>query len=145
MGQFQKTPFRDLFTAASAECLNLLARTLAYEPRRRISAREVSLDLPFQFLTLITFRQALDHPYFHAMPYPSHPSKLPKTAAAVASAVEEELDGNTAPTGDGPAVKARRPAPLKRKASALIEPEAIERSRSLARRLDFGAASATSP
>ena len=42
VGQFQKAPLRDLFTAASADCLNLLGKCLLYEPRRRISAKEVS-------------------------------------------------------------------------------------------------------
>lgn len=44
VGQFQKTPLRDLFTAASADCLNLLGKCLLYEPRRRIGSREVSRD-----------------------------------------------------------------------------------------------------
>ena len=41
VGQFQKAPLRDLFTAASADCLNLLGKCLLYEPRKRISAKEV--------------------------------------------------------------------------------------------------------
>ena len=41
VGQFQKAPLRDLFTAASADCLNLLGKCLLYEPRRRINAKEV--------------------------------------------------------------------------------------------------------
>jgi serine/threonine protein kinase len=41
VGQYPKTPFRDLFTAASTEAISLLAKLLAYEPRRRISAKEV--------------------------------------------------------------------------------------------------------
>lgn len=41
VGQFLKTPLRDLFTAASADTLNLLSRCLVYEPRKRISAKEV--------------------------------------------------------------------------------------------------------
>ena len=44
VGQFQKAPLRDLFTAASADCLNLLGKCLLYEPRRRINAKEVDLD-----------------------------------------------------------------------------------------------------
>ena len=43
VGQFPKPPMRDLFTAASGDAINLLARCLTYEPRKRISAREVSL------------------------------------------------------------------------------------------------------
>lgn len=41
LGQFPKTPLRDLFTAASADCLNLLSKCLIYDPRKRISAKEV--------------------------------------------------------------------------------------------------------
>ena len=41
VGQFPKTPLRDLFTAASADTLNLLSKCLTHEPRKRISAREV--------------------------------------------------------------------------------------------------------
>jgi cyclin-dependent kinase 7 len=41
MGQFPKTPLRDLFTAASADTLNLLSQCLVYEPRKRISAKDV--------------------------------------------------------------------------------------------------------
>jgi cyclin-dependent kinase 7 len=41
VGQFPKTPLRDLFTAASVDTLNLLSKCLVYEPRKRISAREV--------------------------------------------------------------------------------------------------------
>jgi cyclin-dependent kinase 7 len=44
VGQFSKTPLRDLFTAASADALNLLSRCLTFEPRRRISAKEVCLS-----------------------------------------------------------------------------------------------------
>ncbi len=42
VGQFPKTPLRDLFTAATPECLNLLGKCLLYDPKKRISAREVS-------------------------------------------------------------------------------------------------------
>ena len=43
VGQFPKTPLRDLFTAASADTLNLLSKCLIYEPRKRLTAREVPL------------------------------------------------------------------------------------------------------
>jgi len=46
VGQFQKAPLRDLFTAASADCLNLLGKCLLYEPRRRVNAKEVGCDDP---------------------------------------------------------------------------------------------------
>lgn len=41
VGQFPKPPMRDLFTAASADTLNLLGKCLVYEPRKRISALDV--------------------------------------------------------------------------------------------------------
>lgn len=41
VGQFPKTPLRDLFTAATADTLNLLSKCIIYEPRKRISARDV--------------------------------------------------------------------------------------------------------
>ena len=43
VGQFPKTPLRDLFTAANADTLNLLSKCLIYEPRKRLTAREVPL------------------------------------------------------------------------------------------------------
>jgi cyclin-dependent kinase 7 len=124
VGSFPRTPLRDLFTAASADCLNLLARMLVYEPRKRISARE-----------------GLDHPYFTALPNPTHPSKLPKTAASITAADEDELEGKApenAEGGKGVKVKAR--PPLKRKASALVTEEDKTKSKHIAKRLDFGSA-----
>ncbi len=41
VGQFPKTPLRDLFTAATPDCLNLLSKCLVYDPKRRISAKDV--------------------------------------------------------------------------------------------------------
>lgn len=41
VGQFSKTPLRDLFTAATTDTLNLLSKCLVYEPRKRIDAKEV--------------------------------------------------------------------------------------------------------
>lgn len=61
VGHFPKTPLRDLFTAASSEAINLLAKFLAYDPMRRISARE-----------------ALNHAYFFQAPNATHHSRLPK-------------------------------------------------------------------
>ncbi|TFY74302.1 hypothetical protein EWM64_g9710 [Hericium alpestre] len=116
VGQFPKTPLRELFTAASGDALNLLQRCLTYEPRKRISARE-----------------ALTHPYFTALPYPSHLSKLPKTASQIAAAtrVQEEVEGNVDQSAPGPAVRAAPPNRLKRKMSG------DEIGRSVARKLDF--------
>ncbi|TFY58205.1 hypothetical protein EVG20_g8239 [Dentipellis fragilis] len=115
VGQFPKTPLRELFTAATADTLNLLGKCLIYEPRKRISAKE-----------------ALSHPYFFALPYPSHPSKLPKTASQLAaSRMAEEAETNVDMNGPGPAVKAAPPNRLKRKMSG------DDIGRSVARKLDF--------
>ncbi|KAF8498592.1 kinase-like domain-containing protein [Russula emetica] len=117
VGQFPRTPLRDLFTAASGDALNLLSKSIIYEPRRRISARD-----------------ALNHPYFFALPYPTHPSKLPKTAAQTAAASSrplDEVDGNVDPSGGGPADKSAGSKRLKRKLSG------ADLSRNIARKLDF--------
>lgn len=122
VGQFPKPPMRDLFTAASADTLNLLAKCLIYEPRKRISA----LD-------------ALNHPYFFALPYPTHPSKLPK-CTTVANKPLDEVDPNVSMTSHGPSVKATAKG-LKRKLASPTEAKA----RSIARRLDFSKAPPSSP
>ncbi|KAK4049128.1 TFIIH complex serine/threonine-protein kinase subunit kin28 [Microbotryomycetes sp. JL201] len=65
--EFEKKPKQDLrmlFSAASADAIDLLQKLLTYDPRKRITAR-----------------QALDHPWFHAVPRPTAPSKLPKPTA----------------------------------------------------------------
>ncbi|KAG6897203.1 Cyclin-dependent kinase D-3 [Termitomyces sp. T32_za158] len=116
VGQFPKPPLRDLFTAATADTLNLLSKCLVYEPRKRISAKE-----------------ALYHPYFTALPYPTHPSKLPKCSAQVAARELEEVDGNVEMNPTGPGVRANNNR-LKRKA---MSPSAEAKVRSIARRLDF--------
>ncbi|KAF7356911.1 Cmgc cdk cdk7 protein kinase [Mycena venus] len=38
---------------------------------------------------------ALNHAYFFALPYPSHPSELPECAAQLSAPPLDELDGNT--------------------------------------------------
>ncbi|KAI0320860.1 Pkinase-domain-containing protein [Amylostereum chailletii] len=118
VGQFPKTPLRDLFTAASADALNLLGKCLIYEPRRRITAKD-----------------ALSHPYFFALPYPSHPSKLPKCAAQLAAAKPlDEVDGNVSFDRTGPGVKA--PPPNGKRLKRKLSEDDI--SRNIARKLDFG-------
>jgi len=119
VGQFPRTPLRDLFTAASADTLNLLGKSIIYEPRRRISARD-----------------ALNHPYFFALPNPTQPSKLPKTAAQTAASARplDDVDGNVDLAGPGPGVKATAPTKkLKRKLSG------HDLARNTARKLDFTA------
>jgi len=119
VGQFPKPPMRDLFTAASVDTLNLLSKCFVYEPRKRITAKE-----------------ALHHPYFFALPYPTFPSKLPKCSTQLASRPLEEVDGNVDMNSTGPGVKARHNGSLKRK---LTSPDAASegKGRSIARRLDF--------
>ncbi|KAG0232230.1 kinase-like domain-containing protein [Mortierella sp. GBAus27b] len=59
--QYPRTPLRLLFTAASADTLELLESMVIYDPNRRISARE-----------------ALLHPYFYNKPRPTPLENLPK-------------------------------------------------------------------
>jgi len=122
VGQFQKAPLRDLFTAASADCLNLLGKCLLYEPRRRIGAKE-----------------ALNHPYFFALPNPTHPSKLPKPPSTQSSRPLDELDGNVEPASSGPGVKAAGPNKRKRKLSG--SGRGGKAGRVVSRKLDFGTVS----
>lgn len=65
------------------------------------------------------------------MPYPSHPSKLPKVATAASSRTQEEIEGN-ADIGAHGKVKA---APLNRAKRKLSSVE--DQRRSVARKLDF--------
>ena len=51
------------------------------------------------------------------MPYPSHPSKLPKPAKKESNRALEEVDGNVEFDGPGPGVRANPPNKLKRKLS----------------------------
>ncbi|KAK0446929.1 kinase-like domain-containing protein [Armillaria borealis] len=118
VGQFPKTPLRDLFTAASPDALNLLSKCLIYEPRRRISAKD-----------------ALHHQYFFAQPHPSHPSKLPKCATQLAASRPlEEVDANVDVDSTVPGGKGGTKARPKRK---LNSPYDDSKTRSIARRLDF--------
>jgi len=57
---YPKTPWRNLFTAAGNDALDLLEKMLTYNPVKRISAQD-----------------ALLHPYFRNKPRPTNPSKLP--------------------------------------------------------------------
>jgi len=116
VGQYPKQSLRDLFTAAGADALNLMGACLTYEPRKRITAND-----------------ALMHPYFFALPYPTHPSKLPKASKPLAPRPLplEEIDGNASP---GLNVKAGDPTiRLKRKAMD----EDNSNRRSVSRKLDF--------
>ncbi|KAK4705978.1 cyclin-dependent kinase 7, partial [Phenoliferia sp. Uapishka_3] len=62
--EFKKEPKQDLrglFSAAPQEGIDLLSKLLLFDPRKRITAKV-----------------ALQHPYFHTSPPPTHPSLLPK-------------------------------------------------------------------
>ncbi|CAG8434392.1 1977_t:CDS:2 [Ambispora gerdemannii] len=50
-----------LFQAATKAAIELIDKMLAFDPNKRVTAKE-----------------ALSHTYFKAKPYPTHPSKLPK-------------------------------------------------------------------
>ncbi|KAF8329402.1 kinase-like domain-containing protein [Cantharellus anzutake] len=116
LGQFPKSPLKLLFTAASADALDLLQKMLTYEPSRRVNARD-----------------ALRHPYFFALPYPTHPSKLPRTNVPTAPrTLPEDTEGQVKAT------KTSKARSLKRKVSddpfSSEEPKDL---RSVARRLEF--------
>ncbi|KAH7929081.1 kinase-like protein, partial [Leucogyrophana mollusca] len=81
--------------------LNLLSKCLIYEPRKHIGAKE-----------------DLRHAYVFALPYPSHPSKLPKPSNSTSSRPLEEVDGNVDMNASGPGGKASAPNRLKRKLSS---------------------------
>ncbi|GAA6025425.1 hypothetical protein JCM8202_005293 [Rhodotorula sphaerocarpa] len=74
---FERKPKNDLsllFTAAGPEAIDLLQRMLAYDPHRRITARE-----------------SLSHPFFHAAPRPTPTRRLPKPTTAAANAAAQEF------------------------------------------------------
>lgn len=122
VGQFPKQQLRDLFTAATADALNLMGRFLTYDPRRRVSAKD-----------------ALSHPYFFALPNPTHPSKLPKvTSKQSARALPlEELDGNAA--AQKAPVNTNTSMGRKRKHSEAEDGLSLPDRRTIARKLDFNA------
>lgn len=70
---FPATPFRQLFTAASDDALDLLSRLLVFDPRRRITAE-----------------QALRHRYFTSDPLPVPPHTLPMPKAVLQQKLQRE-------------------------------------------------------
>ncbi|GAA5990243.1 hypothetical protein JCM11641_001796 [Rhodosporidiobolus odoratus] len=111
---WEKKPRSDLkmlFSAASPEAVDLLEKLLMYDPRRRITAKA-----------------SLEHPYFHSMPRPTIPSKLPMPTAELAPRAlpPEEI---------GAPMDSRGRKELKRRGDGLDE---IPDAKKVARRLDFG-------
>jgi cyclin-dependent kinase 7 len=83
--------------------------------------------------------QALHHPYFFALPYPTHPSKLPKAKNAPSSRPLplEELDVNSPAFSPKPAVLAKKDGETNRSKRKASGTEGIGEGRNVARRLDF--------
>ncbi|KAL7417346.1 kinase-like domain-containing protein [Mrakia frigida] len=73
-----RKPWHLHFSAASPDAITMLKGFLAYNPNKRVSAKE-----------------ALLNPYFHTSPYPTHPSKLPlpTPGTGVARILAPELNG----------------------------------------------------
>ena len=133
-----KMPFRDLFTAASTEAISLLAKFLAYDPKRRLSARDVRLSIK-TYVRRLTARhlKALHHAYFFSMPNPTHHTKLPKPKAAAAESPQQSpaLDGTKKQPTAAAAAPTQDPSRVsrKRKASGVLESSRAN----VAKRLDF--------
>ncbi|KAG9047523.1 TFIIH complex serine/threonine-protein kinase subunit kin28 [Tulasnella sp. UAMH 9824] len=118
VGQFPKSPLNLLFTAASSEALDLLAKCFIYEPRRRITAKD-----------------GLHHPYFFALPHPTHPSKLPKVAPTT-KAKPLQVDDYEDDMQTEISARAFGARGSKRKASDVAD-DSDRRQPGPARRLDF--------
>ncbi|EGG12024.1 uncharacterized protein MELLADRAFT_32688 [Melampsora larici-populina 98AG31] len=109
-----KQPLELLFSAAGDDAIQFLEKCLTYDPRKRI-----------------TSRQALKHDYFLSKPYPTEPSRLPKPKGALVPrpiAPQDNTTGMTAKKRKGANVGAGEPMVL----------DDDDRTRKLARRLDFG-------
>eukprot|EP00027_Filamoeba_sp_ATCC50430_P010440 CAMPEP_0168559338 /NCGR_PEP_ID=MMETSP0413-20121227/10467_1 /TAXON_ID=136452 /ORGANISM="Filamoeba nolandi, Strain NC-AS-23-1" /LENGTH=141 /DNA_ID=CAMNT_0008590553 /DNA_START=460 /DNA_END=881 /DNA_ORIENTATION=- len=75
------TPFKQLFTAASDDAIDLLSLMLKFDPNQRCTATE-----------------ALKHPYFSVSPEPTPPAELPKSYRA---AVDNANPGTIAAMSPG--------------------------------------------
>src|ERR1700733_15663464 len=101
---------------------------LTYDPWRRCSAMEVSPH-PRKCVYRVSYHvfccpKALSHAYFTALPFPTHPSNLPKTSSPLQPRALAEQQG-AAPT-------------KKRKAESQQVDETGERiAAKIGRRLDF--------
>lgn len=84
--------------------------------------------------------KALFHPYFTALPNPTHPSKLPKCAATLAAL--RSLDNDVEKNSTGLGVKAAPQKGLKRKMSSV---SSDPNKRVISRKLDFSKSVPRSP
>ncbi|XP_050213048.1 cyclin-dependent kinase D-3-like [Mercurialis annua] len=89
-------PWRKLFSMASDDALDLLAKMFTYDPKVRITAE-----------------QALEHRYFSSAPLPTEPAKLPRPAPKRESVNPRASDFNPleGPTVLSPPRKSRRVMP----------------------------------
>lgn len=78
--EYMPTPFQDIFTAASADLLHVLSRTLALDPMRRSNCKE-----------------ALQLPYFRNKPAPAVGTSLPLPSGILATNEQRPTIGH--PTG----------------------------------------------
>lgn len=92
-GKHPKQDLRMLFSAASAEAIDLLQKLLTFDPRKRITARD-----------------ALHHPWFHSAPAPTRPGLLPKPTAELAPRALPPAEFMQ-PDGQGPGGRKRKADP----------------------------------
>ena len=76
--EYIATPLQDIFTAASADLIQLLSKTLALDPMKRCTCKE-----------------ALQLPYFRNKPAPALGTSLPLPSTITASKDQRQTIGNT--------------------------------------------------
>jgi len=89
-GKQPKQDLRMLFSAASADAIDLLQKLLTFDPRKRITAKD-----------------ALYHAWFRAAPAPTRPGMLPKPTAELAPRALPPPEFMQ-PDGQGPGGKKRK-------------------------------------
>lgn len=72
MKKYVRTPFQNIFTAASEETLDLLAKMLKFDPLKRITAK-----------------QALSHRYFKSLPMPADPKNMPRVKKSTEQIIQK--------------------------------------------------------